>query len=69
MEHIRNLDGGWDFPSKITMANVTFIDNRAIVTYSRAQTRKNHYSWWLQILSLKWFYAGPNDEVYGRPLN
>ncbi len=68
-EHIRNIDGGSDFPGKITMANVTFVENRAVVTYSRSETRKNHYSWWLQILPLEWFYAGPNEEIYSRPLN
>ena len=63
-----DLDGGSDFAGKITMANVTFAENRAVITYSRSETRKNLYSWWLLILPLEWFYAGPNEEVYSRPL-
>ena len=67
-EHIQNIDGDEDFAGKITMANVTFVADQAIITYSRSETRKNHYSWWLQILPFEWFYAGLNDEVYSRPL-
>lgn len=65
---IRHLDGSADFPGKITMANVCFAGkDRAVVTYSKSQTMKNHYDWRLQVLPISWFYQGDTKTVYGEP--
>ncbi len=67
--HLRHLDGAPDFPGKITMANVCFVgDDRAVITYSKSLTKKNAYSWRLQVLPIQWFYEGDTDVVYGEPL-
>ncbi|MGC9316926.1 MAG: exo-alpha-sialidase [Armatimonadota bacterium] len=63
--HLRHLDGAEDFGGKITMANVTFWRDRAIVTYSKSFSRKNAYNWRLQVLPLEWFYEGDASVTYG----
>ncbi len=47
------------------MANVTFVGDRAVITYSKSSSKKNHYSWQLQVIPLKWFYEGDRSKVYG----
>ena len=65
---LRHLDdGGDDFPGKMTMANVAFCGGNAVVTYSKSQTKKNAYSWCLQVIPLQWFYEGDTSIVYGQP--
>ena len=65
---IRHLDGETDFAGKITMANVCLVgDDRAVVTYSKSQTKKNQYAWRLQVLPIAWFYEGDTKQVYGEP--
>ncbi len=61
---IRHLDGGEDFPGKITMANVAYSDGNAVITYSRSDSPKNLYDWRLQVIPLAWFYEGDTDVVY-----
>ena len=62
---VRHLDGGDDFGGKITMANVTFSNGNAVITYSKSMDMKNHYNWRLQVIPTKWFYEGDNQQVYG----
>jgi len=62
---VRHLDGSADFKGKITMANVIFVGDRAVITYSKSPTKKNHYSWRLQVIPLAWFYDGDRSKVYG----
>jgi len=62
---VRHLDGQTNFEGKITMANVTFVGDRAVITYSKSPNKKNHYSWQLQVIPLKWFYEGDRTLVYG----
>ncbi len=62
---VRHLDGAPDFKGKITMANVVFVGDRAVITYSKSPTKKNHYSWRLQVIPLMWFYEGDRSQVYG----
>jgi sialidase-1 len=64
--HVRHLDGGPDFPGKITMANVTFCDGNAVITYSRSMSMKNSYDWRLQVIPLAWFYEGDTRQSYGK---
>lgn len=65
---LRLLDGAPDFTGKITMANACFVgEDRAVVTYSKSMTKKNAYSWRLQVLPLRWFYEGDTDVVFGQP--
>jgi hypothetical protein len=56
-ESLQILDGGADFPGKITMANVTFAGRNALVFYSKSLSRKNEYHWMQQILPVSWFYG------------
>ena len=62
---VRHLDGAADFPGKITMANVTFANGNAVITYSKSMTRKNAYNWRLQVIPIQWFYEGDTSQVYG----
>jgi sialidase-1 len=63
---VRHLDGGPDFAGKITMANVTFCDGNAVITYSRlASVQGAGYDWRLQVIPLAWFYEGDMGSVYG----
>ncbi len=61
------LDGAPDFPGKITMANVTFVDQNTVITYSKSQTRKNAYAWQLQVIPTAWFYEGDRSVTFGEP--
>jgi len=61
---VHHLDGADDFPGKITMANVSFSGNDAIITYSRSMTQKNAYDWRLQVIPMEWFYEGNRGQVY-----
>ena len=63
---LRHLDGSDDFPGKITMANVTFCEGNAVVTYSKSITKENAYNWCLQVLPIKWFYEGDKSVVLGK---
>lgn len=63
--YVRHLDGGPDFKGKITMANVTFCQGNAVITYSRSMSMKNTYDWRLQVIPLAWFYEGDTRQVYG----
>jgi sialidase-1 len=63
--YVRHLDGETDFPGKITMANVTFCDGNAVITYSKSMSMANHYNWRLQVLPIEWFYEGDTQQVYG----
>ncbi|MEA1952282.1 MAG: sialidase family protein, partial [Planctomycetota bacterium] len=62
---LRHLDGAEDFSGKITMANVAFCNGNAVVTYSKSMTKKNAYSWRLQVIPIKWFYEGDKSVAYG----
>jgi sialidase-1 len=62
---VRHLDGGPDFKGKITMANVTFCNGNAVITYSRVPSGGNAYDWRLQVIPLAWFYEGDLQQVYG----
>ncbi|MBN2296450.1 MAG: exo-alpha-sialidase [Pirellulales bacterium] len=62
---VRNLDGGADFKGKITMANVTFCNGNAVITYSKSESMKNTYNWRVQVIPLTWFYEGDKKQVYG----
>lgn len=61
---VRHLDGSDDFPGKITMADVCFAGNDAVITYSRSMTQKNAYEWRLQVIPMEWFYEGDRSQVY-----
>ncbi len=61
---VRHLDGSDDFPGKITMANVCFTGNDAVITYSRSMTQKNAYDWRLQVVPMEWFFEGDRNRVY-----
>ena len=63
---VRHLDGATDFAGKITMANVVFSGDNAVITYSKSMTKKNAYNWRLQVIPIKWFYEGDMKQVYGR---
>lgn len=63
---VRILDGSKDFPGKMTMANVTFVDEKAQVFYSKSPSKKNLYSWIQQTIPIRWFYEGDKAVVYSR---
>jgi len=63
---VRHLDGGPDFPGKITMANVAFCGGNAVIAYSKSMTMKNAYHWRLQVIPIQWFYEGDAQQVYGQ---
>ena len=63
--YVRHLDGAADFPGKITMANVTFCDGNAVITYSKSMNMRNEYNWRLQVIPIEWFYEGDTQQVYG----
>ena len=44
---------------------VIFVGGNAVITYSKSPTKKNHYSWRLQVIPLAWFYEGDTSKVYG----
>ena len=56
------LEGGSDFPGKITMANVTFFEGNAIITYSRSMNLTNAYDWRLQVIPEAWFIQAPEPS-------
>ncbi|MBN2294839.1 MAG: exo-alpha-sialidase [Pirellulales bacterium] len=62
---LRHLDGSEDYVGKMTMANVSFCNGNAVVTYSKSPTKKNTYDWCLQVMPIKWFYEGDKSVVYG----
>lgn len=62
---IRILDGNSEFPGKMTMANVTFLGDTALVFYSKSPTKKNFYSWMQQVMPVQWFYEGDNSKIFG----
>jgi sialidase-1 len=62
---IRILDGSPEFQGKMTMANVTFVDDNAVLFYSKSPTKENFYSWRQQIIPIRWFYEGDSAKVYG----
>jgi sialidase-1 len=57
------LDGGTDFPGKITMANVTFFNDNAIITYSKSADLTNSYDWRLQVIPQGWFIEAPEPTA------
>jgi hypothetical protein len=63
---VRHLDGGADFPGKITMANVEIVGDNAVVMYSKSESKKNTYDWRLQVLPIAWFYEGDQRQVLGK---
>ena len=63
--YVRHLDGAADFAGKITMANVIFTDDHAVITYSKSMSMKNAYNWRQQVIPIKWFYQGDTTQVYG----
>lgn len=63
---LRLLDGGDDFKGKMTMANVSFCNGNAVITYSSSPTKKNTYDWRLQVVPIKWFYEGDKSVSYGK---
>ncbi len=62
---LRHLDGSEDFEGKITMANVTFVGDNAVITYSKSMSKKNAYNWRLQVIPIAWFYEGDKSVTYG----
>jgi len=63
---VRILDGEPGFPGKMTMANVAFVGDNALIFYSRSPDGRNHYSLIQQIVPIQWFYEGDMNTVYGQ---
>lgn len=64
---LRHLDGSDEFSGKMTMANVSFADGNAIVTYSKSMSMANAYNWCQQVMPLEWFYEGDTSVAYTLP--
>ncbi|HZQ21652.1 MAG TPA: sialidase family protein [Terriglobales bacterium] len=64
---VRVLDGSKDFPGKMTMANVTFLGDDAVLFYSKTPDQKNFYSWMEQIIPIAWFYEGSSKKTFRSP--
>ena len=62
---IRIFDGAKDFPGKMTMADISFVGDNALVFYSKSHSKSNCYAWMEQILPIRWFYEGDDDKIYG----
>jgi len=50
----------------MTMANITFVGDNALIFYSKSPTKKNLYSLIQQIIPVPWFYQGDQRVVFGK---